>query len=323
MIVAAAQFAPVPGDIPANVRSMAGLIHEAAARRARLVVFGELAATGYELGLLAADPGLWPAPDDPRLARVREACRATSTAAVVNCAAPTDGGRPAIASLVIGPDGALIARYDKRHLHGAENDVFAAGSADGRFTLDGVRFALAVCYDNRFPEVAGRAGADGCQVYVASSALDVGNDSFESVYPVRARDNGLWVVLGNLVGPSTEAGECAGGSAVWGPDGTLLATAGSDAPGLAVAELPLGRRLPAGGARVEGLAQRGSAAWRRRGGRQGDVTRMFQPRRRAWRSGPGRSRRRGPRPGRSRQRWRQASPPWTAASSRPRLPCPR
>ncbi|MGW2559847.1 carbon-nitrogen hydrolase family protein [Streptomyces sp. NPDC001514] len=239
MIVAAAQFVPVPGDIPANVRSMEGLLHAAAARGARLVVFAELATTGYELGLLAADPGLWTAPDDPRLAGLREACRATSTAAVVNCAARTDGGRPAIASLVLGPDGELLTRYDKQFLHGAENDTFAPGSADGRFTLDGIRFALAVCYDNRFPEVAERAGADGCQAYVASSALAVGNDSFETVYPARARDNGLCVLLGNLVGPSTEAGECAGGSAVWGPDGTLLATAGTDVPGLAVVELPL------------------------------------------------------------------------------------
>ncbi|MEU3301189.1 carbon-nitrogen hydrolase family protein [Streptomyces sp. NPDC006678] len=239
MIAAAAQFVPVPGDVPANVRSMEALVHEAAARGARLVVFPELAVTGYELGLLTRDPGLWTAHDDPRLSGLREACRATSTAAVVNCAAPsTDGARPTIASLVLGPDGELLTRYDKRHLHGAEHDLFAAGTADGRFVLDGVRFALAVCYDNRFPEVAGRAAADGCEVYVASSALDVGNDSFETVYPVRARDNGMHVVLGNLMGHSTEAGECAGNSAVWGPDGALVATAGTAAPGLAVAELP-------------------------------------------------------------------------------------
>ncbi|TLQ46147.1 carbon-nitrogen hydrolase family protein [Streptomyces marianii] len=248
MIVAAAQFVPVPGDVPANVRTMAGLVRAAAARGARLVVFGELAVTGYELGLLAAGPRLWTAPGDARLAPVRRACRATATAAVVNCAAPADGGRPAVASLVFGPEGELLARYDKRHLHGAENDLFAAGPADGRFTLDGIRFALAVCYDNRFPEVAGRARADGCRVYLASSALDEGNDSFATVYPARARDNGLHVVLGNLVGPSTEAGVCAGGSAVWGPDGVRLATAGGDAPGLAVADVgtPSALARPAG-----------------------------------------------------------------------------
>ncbi|MEU9008644.1 carbon-nitrogen hydrolase family protein [Streptomyces sp. NPDC048479] len=238
VIVAAAQFTSVPGDIDANVQSMHGLVHAASAQGARLVVFPELALTGYELEPIAKDPGLWVAEDDPRLELVRDACRTTRTAAVVNCAARTDGARPTIASLVIGPDGELLTRYDKRHLHGVELDVFTAGTADGRFTLDGIRFALAICYDNRFPELAERARADNCQVYVASSALDAENDSFEAVYPVRARDNGLYVVLANPVGPSG-AGDCCGRSTVWGPDGAVLATAGTTALELAVADLPL------------------------------------------------------------------------------------
>ncbi|MET7615585.1 carbon-nitrogen hydrolase family protein [Streptomyces sp. NPDC005408] len=237
MKIAAAQFTPVPGDIEANVRSMADLIRAASGQGARLVVFPELAVTGYELKLIADDPGLCVAQDDPRLEPVRNACRATSAAAVVNCAARTPGGRPTIASLVVGPDGELLTRYDKLHLHGDELDLFEAGTEDGRFTLDGVRFALAICYDNRFPELAERARADDCRVYVASSALEVGNDSFDVVYPVRARDNGLYVVLANPVGRN-EVGECGGGSAIWGPDGGVRADAGAESPGLAVAELP-------------------------------------------------------------------------------------
>ncbi|WP_142216904.1 carbon-nitrogen hydrolase family protein [Streptomyces sp. SLBN-118] len=238
MKTAAGQFTPVPGDIGANVHSMSALIRAASAQGARLVVFPELAVTGYDLKLIAQDPGLCVAPDDPRLEPVRAACRATSTAAVVNCAARGSGGRPTIASLVIGPDGELIARYDKLHPYGDELDLFEAGTEDGRFTLDGVRFATTICYDNRFPELAERARADNCRAYVASSALEVGNDSFESVYPVRARANGLYVLLANPVGPSG-VGECAGGSAIWGPDGALLTTAGTGTPGLAVAELRL------------------------------------------------------------------------------------
>lgn len=238
MRIAAAQFTSVPGDIDANAHTMYGLIRAAAGQRARLVVFSELALTGYRLGLIAKDPGLWVAKDDPRLDPVREACRATRTAAVVNCATRRDGARPAIASLVIGPDGGLLTRYDKQHLHGEEKDVFAAGTSDGRFTLDGVRFALAVCYDNRFPELAERARADNCRAYVASSELDTENDSFQAVYPVRARDNGLYVALANSVGRS-DVGECRGGSAVWGPDGAVLADAGAATPALVVAELPL------------------------------------------------------------------------------------
>jgi D-alanyl-D-alanine dipeptidase len=234
MIVAAGQFTPIPGDIGANVHSMDGLIRAAAGQRARVVVFPELALTGYELGLIRQDPGLWTAEDDKRLDPVREACRATSTAAVVGGPVPAESGRPGITSLVIGPRGELLARYDKLHLHGVENEVFAAGSEDGRFTLDGVRFALATCYDNRFPDIAERARADDCQVYLASSVLNTENDSLDKVYPARARDNGLYVVLANVLGHNEE-GECRGGSAVWGPDGERIADAGAEDPGLAVA----------------------------------------------------------------------------------------
>ncbi|WOX24542.1 carbon-nitrogen hydrolase family protein [Streptomyces solicathayae] len=237
MIVAAAQFAPVPGDIEANVRTAAGLIRAAGADGARLVVFPELVLTGYEPTRIGADPALHLAEDDVRLTPLREACRAVSAAAVVNGPILRGAGdRPGLTSLVLGPDGGLLARYDKLHLHGIEQEVFAEGTADGRFELDGARFALATCYDNRFPDLAERAAADGCTVYLASSVLDVGNDSFEKVYPVRARDFGLYVVLGNVLGVS-EAGRCEGRSGAWGPDGERIADAGTE-PGFVLAVIP-------------------------------------------------------------------------------------
>ncbi|MER6911006.1 carbon-nitrogen hydrolase family protein [Streptomyces sp. NPDC000594] len=240
MRTAAAQFTPVPGEVGANLRTVARLVRDASARGARLVVFAELVATGYALEPIARDPGLWLTEDDPRLEPVRRACRETGTAAVVNAVVAPGAGatRPTITSLVIGPEGESAARYDKVRLHGEELELFAAGERDGRFTLDGVRVALAVCYDNRFPEVARRAAADGCALYVASSALERGNDSFTEVYPVRARESGLPVVLANLLG-RWDVGDCPGDSGIWAPDGSLVATAGPADPGLALADLPV------------------------------------------------------------------------------------
>ncbi|MFI6283254.1 carbon-nitrogen hydrolase family protein [Streptomyces sp. NPDC051018] len=239
MRIAAAQFTPVLGHIGANAGAMRELIGAAAGRGARLTVFPELGLTGYGLGVIAGDPSLVVTEDDPRLGPVREACRESATAAVVNAAVRTGDGGQAITSLVIGPDGELLTRYDKRYPYGPELDLFTAGTRDGRFTLDGVRFALTVCYDNRVPAVAERARADDCAVYLASSALENGNDSWDTVYPVRARDHGLYVVLANATGDS-DVGECPGNSTVWGRDGSVLATAGRTSPGLAVAELRLG-----------------------------------------------------------------------------------
>lgn len=68
MIVAATQFAPVAGDIDANVRTIAGLVRAAGAEGARVVVFAELSLTGYEPSLIRDTPGLFLTEDDPRLA---------------------------------------------------------------------------------------------------------------------------------------------------------------------------------------------------------------------------------------------------------------
>lgn len=236
MIVAATQFAPVAGDIDANVRAIAGLIRAAGAEGARVVVFAELSLTGYEPSLIRDTPSLVLAEDDPRLDPVREACREAGAAAVVNGPVRNGGAGFGITTLVIGPDGSLLTRYDKRNLYGVEAEVFAPGTADGRFALDGVRFALATCYDNRFPELAERAAADGCPVYLASSVLAADNDSFEKVYPVRARDSGLYVVLGNVLGPNEDGVGC-GRAGAWGPDGGRIADAGSEGPGFALAEV--------------------------------------------------------------------------------------
>lgn len=240
MIVAATQFAPVAGDVAANVGAMATLVRAAGAEGARVVVFAELSVTGYEPSLIRDSPELVLTEDDPRLEPVREACRAAKAAAVVNgpVARPGShpGSRPGIATLVIGPDGGLLARYDKRHLYGVEAEVFEPGSVDGRFTLDGVRFALATCYDNRFPELAERAAADDCAVYLASSVLGADNDSFTAVYPARARDFGLHVVLGNVLGPN-EDGVGGGLAGAWGPDGVRLADAGPDEPGFVLVKV--------------------------------------------------------------------------------------
>ncbi|MEV6776155.1 carbon-nitrogen hydrolase family protein [Streptomyces syringium] len=239
MIIAAAQFTARPCDVDANVARMAGFITEAAERGAALVVFPELAVTGYELPEIVADPDrLAFAPDDPRLTPVRQACAATGVAAVVNCAGRTAAG-PTITSYVYGPDGALLTRYDKRHVTDSERAAgFVPGTADGRFTLGGVAFGLAICFDTHFPELAARAAADGCRVLLASSLYSkgVGAEEREAIFPALAKDHGLHVLLANHTGPSGPYDAC-GLSAVWSPDGGVLAEAPATAPGLVSADV--------------------------------------------------------------------------------------
>ncbi|MGW5821131.1 nitrilase-related carbon-nitrogen hydrolase [Streptomyces noursei] len=231
MIVAAAQFPSVPGDIAANAARMAGLVTEAGERGAGVVVFSELALTHYDLGPIAADPAaLTVLPDDPRLAPVRAACRAAGVAAVVNAPGRSgaDGAKPTIATFVYGPDGTLLTRYDKRHVAEGESAVFAPGTAHGRFTLGGIRFALATCFDNSFAEVPERAAADGCRVYLSSAFH--GDGERVARYAELARTHGLHVVLANGIGVGS-LGPGAGLSGCWLPSGERVAAASAGPDG--------------------------------------------------------------------------------------------
>ncbi|MCC3778887.1 carbon-nitrogen hydrolase family protein [Streptomyces sp. UNOB3_S3] len=239
MIIAAAQFTARPCDVAANATRMAGLVTEAGERGAALVVFPELAVTGYELDAITGDPGrLTLAPDDPRLGPLRAACRAAGVAAAVNCAGRAPAG-PTISTFVYGPDGELLTRYDKRHVTDTEAAAgFTAGTEDGRFTLDGVAFGLVICFDAHFPDLACRAAADGCDVLLASSLYGRGGGARErmEIFPALARANGLHVLLANHVGEAGPYDAC-GLSAVWGPDGGLRAEGPGEEEGLVLSTI--------------------------------------------------------------------------------------
>lgn len=222
MKIAAAQLTCVPADVRANAAQAAALAAAAREQGAELVVFPEFTLTGYELEALAADPGLWTAADDPRLDPVRSAGIATA----VNVALPSGGPRPFIATLVHDADGAHVTTYAKQHLYRHEREQFAAGQGDGCFELGGIRFSLGICYDNHFPELTGRAAADGCRVHLASSLYGTGDGIHEraTVHPGIAEDHGLYVVLANHVGPAGPWTGC-GRAAIWAPGGALLAEA--------------------------------------------------------------------------------------------------
>ncbi|MFB6617041.1 carbon-nitrogen hydrolase family protein [Streptomyces sp. NPDC056367] len=222
MKIAAAQLTCIPADVPANAARAAALAAAAREQGAGLVVFPEFTLTGYELTALAADPRLWTGAGDPRLDPLRSAGIATA----VNVAVPTGGPRPAIATLVHDADGAHVTTYLKQHLYRHEQDVFRPGGTDGRFELGGIRFSLGICYDNHFPELTGRAAADGCRVHLASSLYGTGGGIEEraTLHPGIAKEHGLYVVLANHVGPAGPWTGC-GGAAVWGPGGELLAEA--------------------------------------------------------------------------------------------------
>lgn len=237
--IVAAQAPVVAGDIPANAVTAAAVIREAAAAGARLVVFAEKFLSGYEPDLIRADPLRHAVQiDDSRLAPISDACRESGTTAVVGAAVQDETGSLRVSALVIGPSGELVTRYDKQYLFKAEREIYRPGTAGCTLELDGWRLGLGICYDSGFPEHARAAALDGCHAYLVGALFSVGHGHHESRtwFPARALDNTVYTLLANHIGESGGWNTC-GTSAVWAPDGRLLAEAGADRRELVLVDL--------------------------------------------------------------------------------------
>ncbi|MEY9964476.1 putative amidohydrolase [Streptacidiphilus sp. MAP12-16] len=241
LTVTAAQAACVGLDVTANTATATALLRRAADEGADLLLLPELFLTGYELPGISGDPGKYAlAPDDPRLDPLAAACAETRTAVVVG--APTrdvDTGALRISALVLDRAGHTAARYDKQHVTPNERAAgVSAGSRGCTLDLAGWRLGLGICWDSGFPEHARAAALDGCHAYLVGAMFGRGSGAQQrgTVFPARALDNTSYAVLANHCAPSGPYHGC-GGSAVWNPDGTLLADAGPADPGLATARL--------------------------------------------------------------------------------------
>ena len=240
MRVLLAQLEPVPGDVGANVTSIAAAVTEHP--DAELAVFPELFLTGYDL---VRSVGLALTPAQRPFLAIRDVARRCGTALLVGFPELTADGGVANALACIDADGRHLATYRKANLFGAEAAAFVAGDELLVVELAGRRIGLLICFDAEFPEPArllARAGAE-LLVTVAANMRPYGPDHALAIR-ARALDNRLPHVYVNRVG--SEAGlEFVGGSAVLAPDGTTLAqlgghdAAGGDAAALQLVELSL------------------------------------------------------------------------------------
>ncbi len=234
----AAQFDAVAGDIAANAAAHERLIDEAGADGVEVLVFPELSLSGYASSVLNEAPERCVVdPGGPELKPVREACRRNRIVAVVGCALRNGRGL-GLSAIVVDRHGEICATYDKQHLSGPEQDWFFPGRSGCMIEVDGWRLALGICYDASFPEHGRALALEGADAYLVSGAFPGGeSDHRRSIFfPARALENTFYVAFANFIG-AHDGLEYRGRSAVHGPDGRMLADAGPDRPGVAVAEL--------------------------------------------------------------------------------------
>jgi predicted amidohydrolase len=223
--VSIVQFESTVG--PADDGTLDRMADAIASADADLVVFPELATTGYhvfdDLPELAEPV---PGPTTDVLGRA-------SAAADVDVlfGMPVRDGEAVYNSAVwIDSGGDVRTRYDKRHCWGGERDVFATGDeyvvVDAPFGRVGVQ----ICYDLNFPAASAALARLECDILVNIAAWTVRMErDWHTLLPARALEQGAYVVGCNHAG--THAGRTfCGHSAVFEPDGTTVVEMG-DASG--------------------------------------------------------------------------------------------
>jgi predicted amidohydrolase len=248
-------------DPGANADRLAAAIERLASAGAGLVFTPEMS------GLLDRDSSRLAArvveeEADPTLAAARNVAAGRAVAvALGSLAIRLADGRIANRAFLIGPDGAILARYDKMHLFDVdlpsgeryrESATFAAGDRLALADLQWGRLGLSICYDVRFPALyaaLARAGADVIAV-PAAFTVPTGAAHWEVLLRARAIETGAFVVAAAQTGRHEDGRETWGHSLVVDPWGRILCDLGQ-APGETVLELDLARvgetraRIPA------------------------------------------------------------------------------
>jgi N-carbamoylputrescine amidase len=207
----------------------------AAGQGARVVTFSELAferflpqepATAERLARAEPIPG-------PTTRVFAEAAAELGVVVVLNLF-ERDGSDTFDSSPVIDADGRLLGTTRMLHItdyEGFHEQGYYAPGDLGLPVFDTafLRLGVAICYDRHYPEVMRALGLGGAQLVVVPQAGAVGEwpeGLFEAELRVAAFQNGYYAALCNRVG-AEERLTFAGESFVCGPDGSVLARAGS------------------------------------------------------------------------------------------------
>lgn len=203
----------------------ARMADEAAGRGASLICFPEQFVTGWSPDVA---PGAGEPLDGPlatAFSHIAERCGIAVAGSIIESG---EGRRPKNTVVVTGADAKLLAAYAKIHLFSPDGEdlAYEAGDRIATFTLDGMVFGLAVCYDLRFPELFRIYALAGAECVLVPAAWPCSRLShWETLLPARALENRYYVAGVNT--PGMPGGACCGGSLAADPDGAIIGRCGA------------------------------------------------------------------------------------------------
>lgn len=222
-------------DLARNLSVAGELVAEAASRGARLAVLPEVFNRRGSKDLqLANQEGL----DGPTVAFMTETARKHGLWLLAGSFMEKRAEfapRGSNSSLLVRPDGQLVAHYRKIHLFdievqgvsARESDAMVPGDAAVLTAVDDVSLGLTICYDLRFPELYRALTLAGARMIAVPAAFTerTGRDHWEVLLRARAIENQVFILAPNQLGPAEGTQTCYGRSLIIDPWGVVLAQA--------------------------------------------------------------------------------------------------
>jgi predicted amidohydrolase len=223
MHIALAQTRPTAGDVATNIRDHIRLVEYAINHQAEYIFFPELSVTGYEPTLAKK---LAMRIDDDRLDVFQELSDKHRITICVG--APTQQRSGVCISMIIFQPQQSRSAYFKKYLHADEEPFFVPGENSFATIGDVEKISLAICYEISIDEHHHNAIKHDTIVYLASVAKsEKGTDAAYARLSAIAKSNSVKTAMVNCVGIN-DGVDCAGRSAVWNNDGSILFEATAD-----------------------------------------------------------------------------------------------
>jgi predicted amidohydrolase len=236
---------PLTATLEAAVPAAIEAIEEAGRAGAQVVCLPESTLPGHRVQARSV-----PDVSADQLARavdhVAGAVRHVGLTAIVGLEQLTTTGRQ-IASVVIGPDGAVLGIQAKTQIDPTEEAAYVPGDGRRVFESDGLTFGIAICHEAfRYPEITRTLVLAGARVVFVphfvttdDGALptrwrDPANPYNEQAIRLRALENSVYVAAANVAGPTQ--GSITG---IIDPAGELVASLPYGVVGVVAADLDL------------------------------------------------------------------------------------
>lgn len=224
LTVALAQIPITVTDKSQNIKTMEETAKNARKKNVELLIFPELALTGYvcrDLFYQLAEPL-----SGPTVKLLQRAAEQNGLAIIFGM--PTKGNLKGIIynSSVLIDEGGDIYSYNKiflpTHSIFDEKRYFRCGQEISCFEIGKFKIGLTICYDIYFPEIYRILALEGADIVACISASpSTRQDYFEVLTKARAIENGIFHIFVNRIG--TEDGlQFWGGSRIVSPNGDLL-----------------------------------------------------------------------------------------------------